>query len=366
MTNTATPGFVGGLADLAPIYRALFCDVWGVLHDGQRAYRPAADALTRFRDGGGRVILITNAPRPKTAVIEMLDRMGVPRTAYDDVVTSGDTARHIIAERPGVRLYHVGPDRDLPIYFGLKVTFATEEDCDLVSCTGLFDDEKETPDDYVESYAAWKARGVPMLCLNPDIVVERGDRLIWCAGALAERYRDAGGETIVVGKPYTPIYEAAFERLAEIAGRPVDRGAVLAIGDGIDTDVRGAVGQEIDVAFVTGGIHAAVFGARDNPDRDAVHAFLATAGLGARALMTSLAWGGNWAAASSLSRSTPSPRRLPAAWSRLAASTGCTPATACCSTARARKQSGSADRLSCSPSSRIRAPSCVPIRRFSA
>ena len=293
MTNTATPALVGGLADLAPIYRALFCDVWGVIHDGHSAHRPAVEALTRFRDGGGRVILITNAPRPKASVIEMLDRMGVPRTAYDDVVTSGDTARHIIAERPGVRLYHVGPDRDLPIYFGLKVTFASENDCELISCTGLFDDEKETPDDYADSYAAWKERAVPMLCLNPDIVVERGDRLIWCAGALAERYRDAGGETIVVGKPYAPIYQAALERLTEIAGRPVERDMILAIGDGVDTDIRGAVGQGIDVVFITGGIHAAVFGARDRPDAEAVRTFLATAGLSARALMTRLAWGGS-------------------------------------------------------------------------
>jgi HAD superfamily hydrolase (TIGR01459 family) len=293
MTNIATPGFVGGLADLAPIYRALFCDVWGVVHDGHRPYRAATDALTRFRDGGGRVILITNAPRPKASVVEMLDRMGVPHAAYDDIVTSGDTARRVIAARPGVRLYHVGPDRDLPIYFGLKVEFATEADCELISCTGLFDDEKETPDDYVDSYAAWKARGVPMLCLNPDIVVERGDRLIWCAGALAERYRDQGGETIVVGKPYAPIYDTALERLSGLVGRPFDRSTVLAIGDGIDTDVRGAVGQGIDVAFVTGGIHASVFGPRDNPDTGSVHAFLSTAGLGARALMKNLAWGGN-------------------------------------------------------------------------
>jgi HAD superfamily hydrolase (TIGR01459 family) len=290
VANVANPPLLSGLADVAPLYRALFCDVWGVVHDGASVYRPATEALTRFRDGGGRVIFLTNAPRPKAAVVEMLDGLGVPRSAYDDVVTSGDTARGVLAARPGVRIYHVGPERDLPIYFGLKVEFADEDHCELISCTGLFDDDKETPDDYVDSFERWRERGVPMLCVNPDIVVERGSRLVWCAGALAERYRERGGETIIVGKPYAPIYEAAFELLATIAGRPVERSTILAVGDGIDTDIRGATGQGIDAAFITGGVHAAVFGDRDAPDLVAVHALLATAGLGARALLTRLSW----------------------------------------------------------------------------
>jgi len=293
MTNTATPALVGGLAELASSYRALLCDVWGVVHDGASAHAGATDALIRYRREGGKVILITNAPRPKADVVEQLDRFAVPRAAYDDVITSGDAARHVLAARPGVKLYHVGPDRDLPIYFGLKVEFSDEDDCELVSCTGLFDDEHETPDDYQESFAAWRARGVPMLCVNPDIVVERGDRLIWCAGALAERYREQNGETIVVGKPYAPIYETALARLAEIAGGAMPKSSVLAIGDSIDTDIRGAVGYGIDVVFITGGIHATVLGDRESPDIAAVHAFLATAGLGARALMKRLVWAGS-------------------------------------------------------------------------
>lgn len=290
MANLPNPAMVAGLADLAPLYRHVLCDVWGVIHNGQRAYDHATHALTRYRDGGGKVMLITNAPRPKSVVIEMLDKMGVSRTAYDDVITSGDAARAMLAARPGVRIYHVGPERDLPIYFGLKVEFADEDDCDLISCTGLFDDEKETPDDYAESFDRWAARGVPMLCVNPDIVVERGNRLIWCAGALAERYREKNGETIIVGKPYAPIYRAALDQFAQLIGVDIDRSTVLAIGDGLDTDIRGAVGQGIDVAFVTGGIHAAVFGERNHPDLNAVHALLSSSGLGARALMTHLTW----------------------------------------------------------------------------
>jgi HAD superfamily hydrolase (TIGR01459 family) len=284
---------ISGLADLAPAYRGLLCDVWGVVHDGASAYPAAADALLRYRRDGGKVILITNAPRPKADVIDQLDRFGVPRAAYDDVVTSGESARHVLAARPGVRIHHVGPERDLPIYFGLQVEFADEEDCEMISCTGLFDDERETPDDYLESMTDWQERGVPMLCVNPDIVVERGDRLVWCAGALAERYREMNGQTMIVGKPYAPIYEAALARLNELVGRPVPKSSVLAIGDGIDTDVRGAVGQGIDILFATGGIHAAVFGPRDQPDLAKVHAFLSTAGLGAVALVTRLVWSGS-------------------------------------------------------------------------
>jgi HAD superfamily hydrolase (TIGR01459 family) len=280
------------LADLASTYGGLLCDVWGVLHDGVAAYPRAGEALMQYRRQGGRVILITNAPRPKADVVEMLDKLGVPRAAYDDVVTSGETARSVLAARQGARVYHVGPERDLPIYFGLHIEFSDEEECDLVSCTGLFDDERETPDDYIDSMREWQERGVPMLCVNPDIVVERGNRLVWCAGALAERYREMNGETIVVGKPYAPIYERALERIAELVGEPIPKSAVLAIGDGVDTDVRGAVGQGIDVLFATGGIHAGVFGPRDNPDIAKVHSFLATAGLGARALVTQLTWSG--------------------------------------------------------------------------
>jgi HAD superfamily hydrolase (TIGR01459 family) len=289
VANTPTPSRIAVLADLAPAYRGLLCDVWGILHDGETAHPRAGEALMQYRRGGGRVLLITNAPRPKVDVIEQLDRLGVPRAAYDDVITSGETARSVLAARPGARIYHVGPERDLPIYFGLNLEFGDEDDCDLISCTGLFDDERETPDDYLESMREWQERGVPMLCVNPDIVVERGNRLVWCAGALAERYREMSGQTIVVGKPYAPIYERALERLGELTGDALPKSAVLAIGDGIDTDVRGAVGQGIDVLFATGGIHAGVFGPKDSPDIAKVHSFLATAGLGARALITQLA-----------------------------------------------------------------------------
>lgn len=292
MANVSNPPLISGLSDLVGRYDSLICDVWGVVHNGSVAYPQAVDALARFRDRGGRVALVTNAPRPFAVVQAMLDGMGVARGAYDAIVTSGDTARAVLAQRPGVRIFHVGPERDLPIYDGLDVRLVDEIDCELVSCTGLFDDENETPDDYADSLQRWESRGLPMLCINPDIVVERGDRLIWCAGALAERYRERGGETIIVGKPYAPIYEEALRTLRRLHGGRLDQARVLAVGDGIDTDVRGAIGQGIDVLFITGGIHAAVFGSRTHPDIAAVQAFLLTAGLGAVALANQLVWDG--------------------------------------------------------------------------
>lgn len=291
MTNTATPAFVAGLAELASAYRALLCDIWGVVHDGVNAYPAAVDALVRYRAGGGIVLLITNAPRGKAGVLAMFDRMGVPRDAFDDIVSSGDITHDILATKVGTRLYHLGPERDLSIYDGLPHVFAGADDCELISCTGLFHDETEVPDDYEDRLVAWRARAVPMICANPDIVIDRGGRRVWCAGSLAQRYRELGGDPLMIGKPHALIYEAALARIAALAGEPVPPQAVLAIGDGMKTDVLGAVGQGIDVLFVTGGIHAAEFGDSDAPDPARVHAQLASAGLAARAVMPRLTWG---------------------------------------------------------------------------
>jgi HAD superfamily hydrolase (TIGR01459 family) len=290
MTNLARPPFVTGLAELAPSYRFLLCDVWGVVHDGVHAHAPATAALARFRETGGRVLLITNAPRRKAQVVAMLDRLGAERTAYDDLLTSGEAAREYLAARPGVRVFHVGPGRDMSIYEDLPIVLSGETQAELISCTGLFDDEKETPEDYDPALKRWAERGLTMLCANPDKVVERGHKLLWCAGAIAERYRAIGGSTVVVGKPHPPIYAAALAHLSAIAGRPVASAEVLAIGDGMETDIRGAVTATIDVLFVTGGIHVASFGERDAPDLASVHALLAAERLAARALIPRLAW----------------------------------------------------------------------------
>jgi HAD superfamily hydrolase (TIGR01459 family) len=278
---------VDGLAELAGDYGSLLCDVWGVLHNGVAAFPAAVEAIRRFRSSVGPVILITNAPRPRLSVRDQLRQLGVPEDTYDGLVTSGDVTRALIAERPGVRLFHIGPDRDMAFYEGLDVVLASESDAELVSCTGIVDDNTETPDDYRALLSRCVGRGLPMICANPDLVVERGDRLVYCAGALARLYVELGGEAVLVGKPYAPIYNAVKRELNERgAGRP------LAVGDGLPTDIRGAVDNGVPVLFVTGGIHAADFGPPLQPDGERVTARLNAEGLSAVAYIPTLSWDG--------------------------------------------------------------------------
>jgi HAD superfamily hydrolase (TIGR01459 family) len=290
MTASA-PLLVPGLSAIAPEYQGVLCDVWGVLHNGVTGFAPAHQALTAFRqETGGSVVLITNAPRPNAPIREQLANFGVLPEAYDDIVTSGDVTRDILRDNAGANLFHIGPDRDLPLYEDTGVVLSSEEDAALISCTGLFDDENETPDDYRDRLEALAKRGLTMICANPDIVVERGSRLIWCAGALARLYEDLGGTVSILGKPHAPIYKAAEERLAAARGQAVERQKILAIGDGLPTDIRGAVSQDLDVLFITGGIHAADFGPTDAPDEGLVRRRLAEEGLKARAAVPRLVW----------------------------------------------------------------------------
>ncbi|GLK83204.1 TIGR01459 family HAD-type hydrolase [Ancylobacter defluvii] len=247
-------------AELAPRYDVILCDVWGVLHNGANAFAAASDALTRARAAGRTVILVSNAPRPNADVGIILDRFGVPRTAYDAIVTSGDVTTGLLRQGGIGKVWHLGPERDLGIYQGAGVELVAMEACERVVCTGLFDDTTETPDTYRDTLAAMHTRGLTMICANPDIVVERGGELIWCAGALAEAYQQIGGAAIWCGKPHRPIYEAAFAKAVELRGVPAEPGRVLAIGDALRTDLAGALGVGIDCLFIAGGIHAGELG----------------------------------------------------------------------------------------------------------
>jgi HAD superfamily hydrolase (TIGR01459 family) len=278
-------------APLAPDYDVLFCDVWGVVHNGVAAFADACDALTRFRASGGTAILLTNAPRPAAAVMRILDRLGVPRTAYDAIVSSGDVTRGIVEQRLNESMFHIGPPRDLPIFDGLNVIFAPIESADYVVCSGLFDDTTETPESYREMLALMRARQLSMVCANPDIVVERGDTLIYCAGAIADAYGALGGNVLYCGKPYMPIYEAALEKATSLRGgtRPT-LNRVLAIGDSVRTDLSGAATFGLDCIFVTSRLHAEDYGSRETPDVAALNAMFAAAGVTPKAIMRGLVW----------------------------------------------------------------------------
>jgi len=267
------------LGQVAARYDAVFCDLWGCLHDGKQPFPAAVAALQGFRATGGKVLLLTNAPRPKSSIVKQLDGMGVPRDAWDEVVSSGDAAQYaLITGAVGRRVYHIGADKDEPFFTDfaddLADTVKSQQPIERVAlsdatgivCTGLADDLTETPDDYRAVLLLGKTKGLTMLCANPDIIVDFGDKRLYCAGALAQAYESIGGKTLYFGKPHPPIYDLARRRLAALAAHPDPQ--ILCIGDGITTDIQGGMAEGLDSLFVTGGIAATEFGPDSaNPDK---------------------------------------------------------------------------------------------------
>jgi HAD superfamily hydrolase (TIGR01459 family) len=288
MLHTAAPPVLDGIAPLIPHYDLLLCDVWGVVHNGRTAHPDAVDALTRARAAGTTIILITNAPRPGAVIEQQIAQYAVPGGCYDAIVASGDVTRDELRRHPGIKLFHLGPERDLPNYEALDLKLVELENAEMVVCTGFFDDTVETPDDYRDMLAHIRERKLVMICANPDIVVERGDQLVWCAGALAQAYEGIGGVVIYAGKPYAPIYDLALARASELRRKPVARDRVLAIGDGVRTDLAGAVRQGIDCLFVADGIHAAELNLDSGNEPDAT--VFAEAGAWPAAIIRRLAW----------------------------------------------------------------------------
>lgn len=282
--------FIQRFSAIAADYDVVLSDVWGVLHAGIAAYPDAYMALTRYRAFGGTAILLTNAPRPGETVSLFLDKLGLPRNAYDGIVSSGNVTRTLLAERRGQKLFHIGPQRDLPIFESMDATFAPLDQADYVVCSGLYDDETEKPDDYRDLLMQMRERSLTMICANPDVVVERGEKLIYCAGAIADLYAALSGEVIYAGKPYAPIYTSGLELAEAVRKKPVDLRRVLAIGDSLRTDIKGAAALGIDCLFVTAGIHAEELGHRDDPKPDALERIFAEHDVRPRAAIKSLVW----------------------------------------------------------------------------
>jgi HAD superfamily hydrolase (TIGR01459 family) len=248
---TMLPRLISGLSEIASGHDALICDVWGVVHDGQRHHPAAADALYRFKERHGPVVLLTNAPRVPAEVAAQCTSYGLPPDCYDAIVSSGGAAREELARRSikgTLSLYYIGPDRDLPMIAGLDIRRTAIEEAEVALAIGLRDDMNETPDMYAGELQAMQARGLTMLCANPDLVVHRGERLLYCAGSLAKGYEDLGGDVIYYGKPHGPIYDSALAA----AGKPK---RPLAVGDGLLTDIKGANGAGLEVLFIADGVH---------------------------------------------------------------------------------------------------------------
>jgi len=279
--------FVERLRDVVDGVEVVLSDIWGVVHNGLESFPEACTALHNFRRQGGVVILITNAPRPADSVQRQLRKLGVADEVYDAIVSSGDLTRHFVADHPGKKLYWVGPERDSSIHRGLDPVMSGLDDADYIICTGLFDDETESAENYRPMLTQALARKVPLICANPDIVVERGDRLIYCAGAVAELYRELGGEVIFYGKPHRPIYERAMALAAERRGHLAELRHVLAIGDSVRTDLAGSQAFGIDCLFVTRGIHAEEFAGVDQLDPASVKELFSHP---PRALIRELRW----------------------------------------------------------------------------
>jgi HAD superfamily hydrolase (TIGR01459 family) len=282
--------FTEQLRELVDNVDVILSDIWGVVHNGLQAWPDACEALTNFRKHGGTVVLITNAPRPADAVQRMLNRLSVAPDVYDAIVSSGDLTRAYISDHRTQSLCHIGPERDGSLFRDFGVVFEPVERADYIVCSGLFNDETETAEHYREMLTKARARELTMVCANPDIVVERGHRLIYCAGALAELYETLGGKVLWAGKPHPPIYERALTLAAEARGRTTSSARVLAIGDSVRTDLAGANRMGLECLFVTAGIHAGELGERDNPDANAVKELFSTASKPPSAVTPKLKW----------------------------------------------------------------------------
>jgi HAD superfamily hydrolase (TIGR01459 family) len=242
------------MKNLSADYPVWLCDIWGVVHNGLTCYEAAAHALSQHRKQGGIVILVTNAPRTSRGVIQQLNHIGVPPQSYDRVVTSGDVTQTLVIEHAKGKVYHLGPARDLSIFEDQAVERVSLQEAQAVLCTGLAHDDVETPDDYIDALARMKELKLPMICANPDKMVRKGNRLLYCAGALAEKYAEIGGHVLMAGKPYEPIYNLALHKAGAIAGHEFERSKVLAIGDGPETDIKGAADNGFDVVLIADGV----------------------------------------------------------------------------------------------------------------
>lgn len=254
-------------------YDAVLCDVWGVLHNGVEAFAAASEALAAARAAGLAVVLITNSPRPHPGVKAQIRGLGVLDAAYDRIVTSGDVTRSLIDAGPR-KIHFIGTERDRALLDGLDVEPVAPEAAEIIVCAGLREDEVETAEDYRGELTPLAARGLSLICANPDLVVERGHKIVPCAGAIAVLYEQIGGTTRIAGKPHRPIYEKSLAEVRAVRG-DVALNRIVAIGDGMPTDIRGAEAAGLDVVYISGGIHAAEYVVDGRTDETRLSAFLA-------------------------------------------------------------------------------------------
>ena len=271
---------ITSLAEISDRYDALFCDLWGCVHDGLTPFADAIIAMQSFRAKGGTVMLVTNAPRPHEPVRKQLQQIGVPDNAYDGIATSGDSARAAMFRGAvGENIYFIGQTRDQDFFGPLElvedpkaITQVTLEEAEGIVCCGPFDPLADLEEMRPQLLFA-KTKGLKLLCANPDIVVDRGNTREWCAGALAKLFTEIGGESLYFGKPHSPIYDLARRRLNTV-GKSIPDSRILCVGDGVLTDIHGALGEKLDSLFITGGLAARETKTAYQPDPQALDAYL--------------------------------------------------------------------------------------------
>ena len=256
------PTVINNFSEIAHKYKAIFCDLWGCIHNGKKSYKESLEALCSFKKQGGHVILLTNAPRTRETILQFLKKLGISKEFYDEIVTSGDATQFgLKSGNFGNNFYHIGPKHDRSV-FGLEYKFKPNgqnmnlvliSEASCIVCTGLFDDRTETPDDYENIINEGLKRDLPLLCANPDIQVDYGHQRLWCAGAIAENYSKAGGQSVYFGKPYKPIYDLAISKLHKI-NPSITKSEIICVGDGIATDILGGTNYSLDTLFVASGL----------------------------------------------------------------------------------------------------------------
>lgn len=286
--NTSHPSFTG-LSDIAQKYSGILSDVWGVIHNGERIHVEACDALIKYREQGGRVVLITNSPKPSHYVIEQMNQLGVSREVYDDIVSSGDATRNLLENYRNKTVVRIGGEQDKTLFDGMDLKFGDAQEASAVVVSDLENDD-DRPENYLYQIPHWLERKLPLICANPDKIVEIGDRLVYCGGALADLYEDMGGQSLMAGKPYAPIYDLAKSLLDEASGVSAPKHKILAIGDSVRTDAVGAAQFGIDLLFITGSIHAHELDAFNNPDPQRIRDFVGVSRANMVGFMPRLAW----------------------------------------------------------------------------
>ena len=286
-----TPPILTHAGDRLERYDVIFCDVWGVIHDGMTAYPHACSALTRFAGQGGTVVLVSNAPVPKERVAAMLEARAVPASAWHDIVSSGDIALEHVAKAKFGALHCIGPkDRDSALFAKLTARQVALTEADAILCSGLTDDQTETTEDYRPMLEAALARQLPFVCANPDLVVDVGGKHYVCAGAIADLYQHMGGQVFWAGKPHPSAYSAALDVAQRLRGEEITPGRILAIGDALRTDLKAAQGAGVDALFIAGGIHRHDTMNGDMIDPAKLEALFAGTGVPAMGAMGYLKW----------------------------------------------------------------------------